>query len=837
MRSIVWILSLILVLIGNTLSAQIGLVEDFDDNILSTGWTGSGFYTLSESNQELNVQVNTLPSNSYNVFTYELPSTLDLSSNPYLTIKVKASSNIRLRIDLEDADGRATNSNALNPQITGNNTYQTITYNFTGRFSQTWPTTASVNAAQIERLIFFVNPGGNAFNGTFYLDDLLLGDETGILPPPEGIKLNQIGFYPNAPKTAVVVTNTATEFNVVSEDQSTILYTGTLSSASSFSLTGETVKRADFTDFKTLGKYYIQVPGIGYSYPFEIKEDVHHEVSKAALKSFYYQRASMAIQAPHAGIWTRAMGHPDNQVLVHKSASNSFRPENTVISSPRGWYDAGDYNKYIITAGISTFMFLSMYEHYPSYFDTLNLNIPESGNNIPDVLDEALWEIRWMLTMQDPSDGGVYHKLTSPNFDGSVMPSASNQVRYVVKKGTAATLDFAATMAQAARIFKVHESQLPGLADSCIHAAEFAWQWARKNPAVQYIQSQLDPADINTGEYGNANFTDEFQWAAMELYASTKIDSFYTLAGALTNINPPSWPDVRALGYLTLSHLRKNLTPLADTIAIKQRLLNQANYLRERATLSPYGISMYDSWNFVWGSNSTAATQGVMLLHAFDLTKDSSYLKVAIADLDYILGRNGNNICYVTGYGSISPMNIHHRISRADNIEAPIPGLLAGGPNIDAQNDCGPSSYPSGLAAKSYLDSYCSYSTNEVAINWNAPLSYLSNVIEAIESGAKRELLDYETLVLSTEKNTSESFSNIKVYPNPTKDILTIEFYNNNAVEIQLTNVHGNSVMNRTNKNIGEQLESFNLSGLSKGIYFLFLKSENKTESRKVVVE
>lgn len=568
--------------------AQTGTADDFDDNSLGSGWATSSYYILTETNQELNVQV-TEPAGGYNVFSFNF-SALQLSNSPYVKLKIKTNTSIKLRLDFEDANGKATNNSPNTKTIAASAGYQELTYNFSGRFTQSWPSASSVDADQIVKIIFFVNPGGSAFNGTIYLEDLEVGSNTGILPPPGDIKLNQLGFYPSGPKTAFAVlnNNTPTPFYLVSQDRLDTLYTGALGNYASFSMTGENLRKADFTDFDSVGTYYLNVPGIGYSNPFDIKPAVHREVSKAGMKSFYYQRASTALDISNAGAWARAKGHPDNQVYVHNSASNGYRPTNTIISSPRGWYDAGDYNKYIVSAGISTFMILSMYEHYPSYFDTLNLNIPESGNAIPDVLDEALWEIRWLLTMQDPYDGGVYSKLTSTNFDGVIMPSASSLSRYVVKKSTAATLDFAATLAQAARIIKLYEAQLPGLADSCINASVKAWRWARKNPSQQYIQSQINNPSINTGEYGDNNFYDEFQWAAMEIYGTTKIDSFYVLSGILSNLNPPSWSNVRALGYLSLAHIRKQLPAGTDTTTIKLKIRNQADYLKGREAICPY---------------------------------------------------------------------------------------------------------------------------------------------------------------------------------------------------------------------------------------------------------
>src|SRR5471030_2498462 len=236
-------------------------------------------------------------------------------------------------------------------------------------------------------------------------------------------------------------------------------------------------------------------------------------------------RASLALNEKYAGKWARAEGHPDTTVLIHPSAASEKRPAGTRISSPRGWYDAGDYNKYIVNSGISTSTLLSLYEDFPAYMKTVKLNIPESGNGIPDILNEILWNLRWMLTMQDLNDGGVYHKLTNAAFDKFEMPDKATAPRYVVQKGTAATLDFAAVMAQASRIFKKFPKELPGLADSCLTQANKAWDWAVKNPDVAYNQDAMNkkfsPA-VTTGAYGDRIFSDEFIWAASELFVTTQ---------------------------------------------------------------------------------------------------------------------------------------------------------------------------------------------------------------------------------------------------------------------------------------------------------------------------
>ncbi|MBN1466673.1 glycoside hydrolase family 9 protein, partial [candidate division KSB1 bacterium] len=345
-----------------------------------------------------------------------------------------------------------------------------------------------------------------------------------------------------------------------------------------------------------------------------------------------------------------------------------------------------------------------------------------------------LWNIRWMLTMQDPHDGGVYHKCTHANFSGTVMPHQATAPRYVVQKSSPATLDFSAVMAQSARIFRTFESELPGLADSCLTAALSAWRWARAHPHVYYRQSENNqkflPA-INTGEYGDRDDSDEFKWAAAELYITTKQDSFIAAVNPLSDndTSVPGWQSVETLAFYSLAHHRKNLTAAVDTTTLKNRLLQFANGIKAELSRSAYNVLIDGFW---WGSNSGAANQAIAMIQAFELTADSSYLDAAIANLDYLLGRNATTYCFVTDAGAKPPMHPHHRPSEADDVLAPIPGLLVGGPNPSQQDGC--AGYPSDLPARSYLDDYCSYASNEICINWNAPIAYAAAAVEAIRS-------------------------------------------------------------------------------------------------------
>lgn len=381
---------------------------------------------------------------------------------------------------------------------------------------------------------------------------------------------------------------------------------------------------------------------------------------------------------------------------------------------------------------------LSLYEDFPLYFDTLKLNIPESGDKVPDLLNEILWNLRWMFTMQDPADGGVYNKVTNAAFDGMIMPSQCVTPRYLIPKGTTATLDFAAVMAQAGRIFVKFKEVLPGLSDSCMSAAVKAWDWAVLNPKVEYDQDKMNKEFnpvIKTGGYGDTYFSDEFIWAAAELYVSTKNSDYYKAKNIVPDslMPVPSWSQVKLLGYYSLARHQRKLkgTAKKDFKIIRAGLIKAADRLiagaSERAYQAVIGHSVRD---FVWGSNAVAANQGILLIQVYKLTADKKYLDYAIGNLDYLLGRNATGYSFVTGMGHKPPMFIHHRQSEADFIDEPVPGLLAGGPNPGQQDKC--TTYTSKIADESYTDDSCSYASNEIAINWNAPAAYLAGAIEAL---------------------------------------------------------------------------------------------------------
>ncbi len=529
------------------------------------------------------------------------------------------------------------------------------------------------------------------------------------------IAVNQLGYLVNSEKIAIVPNVTATTYDLVDVNTNKIIRSGQLSHAKMWDNSGnDTFKRAEFTDIVTPGDYLLRVKGVRDSAVFSINNHVYDSIHTAALKYYYLNRSSIVIEKKYAGIYARPLGHKDDDVLYHSSAEQGDDFKAKEVQSQKGWYDAGDYGKYVVNSGITTYTLLAAFEHYPEVYQKQILNIPESSDDVPDIINEALWNLEWLITMQS-DDGGVYHKLTTCEWPGYEMPHEDKRARYMIGKSTAASLDFAATLSVASRVIAPY---YPNKSKQYLAAAINAWKYSLENQTQYYEQ----PDDIKSGEYGDNQLKDEFAWAAAELFITTRDKGFYNTYKEINiHYSAPSW---RNVSYLSLSSLLFKAKDLLseqeyEDLKIKQKHLADV-YLKQHKN-SPYIVAMEKS-DFVWGSNSAALNKAIVLLQAAELNNNSQYLKAAQGLVDYILGRNPTGYSFVTGFGDKTPQHPHHRISQSDGITAPVPGMLVGGPQAGQQDEC---NYDSNEPAKSYSDSWCSYSTNEVAINWNAPLVYV----------------------------------------------------------------------------------------------------------------
>lgn len=541
-----------------------------------------------------------------------------------------------------------------------------------------------------------------------------------LLAPPldkAEIRLNQLGYYEGGKKRFIVAEiKGQTSFKVIRQSDLAVVLKGELEKGSYSQLSGETISSGDFSTLETSGTYFIRITGLEDSFPFDISANVLQDAFKASIKALYFQRASTGLEAEHAGEYAREQGHPDRGIPFHSSVER----EGT-INSAKGWYDAGDYGKYVVNGAYSLGQLLTLVEHYPDIISDGDLNIPESGNGISDLLDELKYEMDWLLTMQD-ADGGVFFKVTCENFEGMVMPKEATKQRYVFKESTASTLDFAAVAAKFSRAYSSFDADY---AQKCLESAEKAWEWALENPAIAF----KNPKGVVTGEYGDENFTQEFFWAAAELYVSTGDQAYLDYQKDLQinfNFLPgASWANhVHYLGAFALIDHGNDSTVEAQ---MKETIVSLSDHLITGMKLESYYQPVK---NFQWGSNSDVMNTAYILAQAYRIIGDKKYLSAVQEITDYVFGKNAVGYSFVTGFGTRTPLHIHHRPSEGDDILEPIPGFLAGGANFSKQDKWGAWYSEPSFEMTSWVDHKNSYASNEICLNWNAPLSYVLGFLE-----------------------------------------------------------------------------------------------------------
>lgn len=543
--------------------------------------------------------------------------------------------------------------------------------------------------------------------------------------PTVEIKVDQVGYLPTAAKVALVVSkNPASKFTLNQSRDGKPVFNGTLAASRDDFDSGDSVQAADFSAWNKPGQYYIDVPGVGRSWDFDIAPDVYAKTWRLAMRSYYGQRCGIAVDL---GPEFPGYKHP----ACHLGGAYHASSGKTGPKPPSGgWHDAGDYGRYVVNSGISTGTLLWAYELYGSRLRNVNLALPESGNGQPDMLNEIQWNLNWMFSMQD-EDGGVWQKQTSEKFCGFIMPDQDKLVSYVIGTGqepfksSCATGDFAAVMAIAGRVYRPFN---PAYADKCSQAAQKAFAWLAKHANVPF----RNPSGISTGEYGDNNCADEQLWAAAELFRTTGEESYsryflehYAAFRRPTvdeEAEPPTWANVASMAFWTYAQAENADAGVANTI--RHDLIAAADEIANRSGSNGYRISLVNR-DYIWGSNAVLANYGMELLIANALLHNPRYAEAAVEDLHYLLGRNTFSLSFVTRVGENPFRHPHHRPSGADSNDEPWPGLLSGGPNKGRQDEVMRRLSPDLPPAKMYIDDQGAYSANEVAINWNAPLVFL----------------------------------------------------------------------------------------------------------------
>ncbi len=642
----------------------------------------------------------------------------------------------------------------------------------------------------------------------------------------QDIRINQVGYLADQQKLAYFI-QPADSFYIVNNTTNQVQFRGKIEdSGFNDPAVGIDIYYGDFSSFTEAGNYEIKSDDGQISYPFEISTNPFIDVYKKTLKGFYFQRCGTALLAANAGKYARPACHLNDANFEVSTGLTGFFPETG------GWHDAGDFGKYVVNAGITVGTLLMGYEMFPDNFKLDDLNIPESGNLIPDLLDEVKYELDWLLKMQDTTDGGVFFKVTPKNFSGFVMPNTDNSTRYIYQKSSTATGDFAAIMSMAARIYLPFDTSF---ASKCLAGAKKAWDYLNANPSIVPTGGFHNPSGTNTGEYGDGNDSDERLWAASELFITTGdsiFESYFSTHYKSFSLNSTmGWPNVALMAQL--DYLVSNQPKADSTIKynLNTGLINYCNSIYNISKNSGFNVAM-STGDYNWGSNAVALNRAVILIIGYQLSNNKNFYNAALDQFNYILGCNGKGMSYVTGIGTDYPLHPHHRPSASDGIAEPIPGLLAGGPDKGLDDAVLQSMYSASTPpALCYVDNQGSYASNEIAINWNAPLVFAAGYFSGKKelTGIKEEA-NHLPAKIRLEQN----------YPNPFNPSTIIRYQitdNSTFVELKVFNVLGKEVKILVNgiQNSGIHEVNFNAANLVSGVYFYTLKAGSSSITKKMI--
>ncbi|HLP42359.1 MAG TPA: glycoside hydrolase family 9 protein [Fibrobacteria bacterium] len=674
------------------------------------------------------------------------------------------------------------------------------------------------------------------FFDDIYLSDTQYKKPAPIAPPPLAvIRVNQVGYLPNAQKHATVISSATSALSwALKNSDNTVVLTGATTVRGLDAASGDNVHTIDFSTFTTPGSNYkLSVTSNGNegtSHPFAINKNVYSQMKYDALAFFYHQRSGIELKMPYCGRadLARPAGHlPDNAV----TAPNTNQP-NYSLDVTGGWYDAGDQGKYVVNGGISLWTMLNQYEraslqdiNTAAHFADGTMNIPENKNSVPDILDEARWEMDMLLKMQVPDDkakaGMAHHKMHDLNWTPlATRPDQDKETRILMPPSTAATLNLAAVAAMSSRIYKTID---PTFSAKCLTAAEKAWKAAIANPTVYAPLHK-----IGGGPYNDSIVTDEFYWAACELYVTTSKDEYkdylknsphyLEMPTVFTNQGEDSgldgvftWGSTQGLGTVTLAIIPNGLGASEITKA-RENIVKSADHFVDILNSNSFYTPLK---KYPWGSNSFVLNEAMVMALAYDFKKTDKYFNGVSESMDYLLGRNAMDFSYVSGYGHYSLTNPHHRVwaKQADStFPSPPRGAISGGPNTGLED---PWVLAAGMVGKTapqkcYLDNVEAWSVNEVTINWNAPLAWVTAFLDE-KNPVSPSSINFKSSKIASAKNIQMKINN---------KMLSITNNSLEDVSIAITNIAGHCVYrSKIDGAAQKKMVAIPLQSFAKGMY------------------
>jgi endoglucanase len=512
------------------------------------------------------------------------------------------------------------------------------------------------------------------------------------------VRMNSVGFLPAQAKQASVV-RAATNFSVVRTGDGAVVFTGALSGPRTNEDTREALFTGDFSALTNSGKYRLELPGVGSSPVFEIGTEVYRRPFQLAMQAFYLWRCGTAVSVTNDGkIFGHAACHTNDAWLDFVAGKHERR------NSIGGWHDAGDYNKYVVNAGVTVGVLLRAWEDFGPKIKDSPSQLPAAGGPLPEFLAEVKWELDWLLTMQD-AEGSVYHKVSTRDFGGFIKPERETEPRFFAPWSTEATANFVGMLAASARIYQPYD---PAFAECCLHAAEKSYAVLLSHPARQ----KSDQSEFATGAYDVGDEGARL-WAAAEMWAATGradcLQDFETRFRATRSPLPVTWDyynpgPLGCLTYLFSARAGRDATLVSS---LQSNLLATAGQMVAAAQAN--GYARPGAVGYGWGFNGQVARQTVMLHAANQISPRPEFFQTAADAVGYLLGRNVHGRSYVTGLGWQPPLHPHNRGAASDQSSETWPGFLVGGPHPKPAD---------------WFDEQGDFRTNEVAINWNSALVY-----------------------------------------------------------------------------------------------------------------
>lgn len=546
---------------------------------------------------------------------------------------------------------------------------------------------------------------------------LIVVDSTNMIKDPEPVKVplvkvNQEGYTTSGEKRAVFsdLDDQDNKYMIVDTSNEQVVFTGSMSEIMINVDTKEHMSYADFSALQTPGTYIVRTIGNAESHPFTISDDVYKETFSNVVKMLYLQRCGAELSADLAGDFAHPVCHNTEAVIFDT---------NTKIDVSGGWHDAGDYGRYVVSGAKTVADMLLSYERNPEAYSD-DMGIPESGNGVSDVLDEVRYELEWLLKMQDSASGGVYHKVTCEVFPETVMPQDETDALIVSPISNCATGDFAAVMAMAGRVYAETDKDF---AAKCLEAAKKAYAYVISTDKKGGFRN---PGNVVTGEYPDSSYDDEILWAAAELYKTTQDAAFQDgvkTAMEKARYEELGWANVGIYG--AYAYLTAENKDAATEEFIKTKFFAAIDDYLKKAKANGYRNACRD---YVWGSNMIVANHGMMFLMANEISPNEEYVSYAADQLHYLMGVNSTGYCFITGAGTLSPQNPHHRPSQV--LGKCMPGMLVGGPDGDLEDPYTKAVFLNTYKPQCYADNSQSFSCNEVTIYWNSPLAYLMAAVE-----------------------------------------------------------------------------------------------------------